>query len=508
VSLAYVERTVERRERARNAPVGASPVAVVDIGSNSVRLVIYDGPLRRALVLHNEKTICAIGRNIVKTSRLHEEGSQMALEALARFRVLSTGYGVKMTEAVATAAARDASNGPEFVARAETTLGAPVRVLSGGEEARIAAEGVLAGMPEANGLVADLGGGSLDMVTVRDGKAGASATLPFGPLRLMDISDGSLNKARNAVTKGLEKAKLDPLKGRALYAVGGIWRALARVEMDYDNYPLHVLHHYTITANRALKLCRVVSGLSRKSLEKMPSVPKRRAEALPYGALVLEQVIQVFNLKEVVVSAYGLREGLLQRLLTREEAAKDPLIEFARDVNARESRVPKHADELFTWMTPLFPKETLEERRIRHAICLMSDVGWRRHPDDRASGAFQQLLRGAYAGADHHERVLMATALYYRYAGENDFPEETNVGGLLGPERAVLALRIGLAARLAFGLSGSIAGELPIMPVHLTTHHVSLDVPPRRRALLADSVIKRLSNLAEAFGKRPQYEGS
>jgi exopolyphosphatase/guanosine-5'-triphosphate,3'-diphosphate pyrophosphatase len=506
--LATVERysTAQKRERSRAAQAAMSPVAVVDIGSNSVRLVVYDGPSRRAAVLHNEKTICAIGRNLVKTGKLHEAGAEMALEALGRFRVLSAGHGVTLTEAVATAAARDAENGPEFVAKAESILGSPIRVLSGGDEARIAAEGVLAGIPEADGLVADLGGGSLDMVTVREGKVGATATLPFGPLRLMDLSDGNLNKARNAVAKGLEKSKLgESLKNRALYAVGGIWRALARVEMDYDNYPLHVLHHYSISANRALKLCKVVAGLSRKSLEKMRSVPKRRAEALPYGALVLEQMIQEFSLKEVVVSAYGLREGLLQRLLTPEEAAKDPLIEYARDVNARESRVPAHAEEMFEWMTPLFPKETAEERRVRRAICLMADVGWRRHPDDRASGAFQQLLRGAYAAADHHDRVLMATAVYYRYSGEDDFPEDTNVGGLLGPERAVLSLRIGLAARLAFGLSGSIAGELPNMPIHLTAQNVALEVPPRRKALLADSVIKRLTNLAEAFGRKPQY---
>jgi exopolyphosphatase/guanosine-5'-triphosphate,3'-diphosphate pyrophosphatase len=504
--LAYADRhsSAEKRELARSAPAETAPVAVVDIGSNSVRLVIYDGALRRALVLHNEKTICAIGRNMVRTGKLHEGGTEMALGALARFKVLSQGFGVRTIDAVATAAARDASNGAEFVAKAESALGAPIRILSGGDEARIAAEGVLAGLPEADGLAADLGGGSLDMVTIEDGKPGTAISLPFGPLRLMDVADDNLKKARNIVGDELEKAKLGNLKGKALYAVGGIWRALARLDMDYENYPLHVLHHYTIPSSHALKLCRVVSGLSKKSLERMPSVPKRRAEALPYGALVLEQMIQAFGLKEVVVSSYGLREGLLQQLLSEDERAKDPLIEFARDINARESRVSAHADELFTWMTPLFPKETAAERRIRRAICYLVDMGWRRHPDDRASGTFQQVLRGAYAGADHHERVLMATAVYYRYAGEDEFPEETNVGGLLGPERAVLSLRIGLAARLAFGLSGSIAGQLPAMPLHLTAQTLALELPAKRQALLADTVTKRLNNLAEAFGRRPQ----
>ncbi|HXJ00096.1 MAG TPA: Ppx/GppA phosphatase family protein [Micropepsaceae bacterium] len=481
------------------------PFAVVDIGSNSVRLVIYEGPWRHAAALHNEKAICAIGRNMVSTGNLDEEGMAFALETLARFRELSEGHNVRDTGAVATAAARDAGNGREFIRRAEKALGRPIRILSGEEEARIAAEGTLAGIPDADGLVADLGGGSLDMVTVKDGKTGSAGTLPFGPLRLMDAAGANLNKARNTVEKGLDKLDFaKSLRGRALYAVGGIWRALAHVDMDERNYPLRVLHHYIIPAGRAVKLCRVVSGLSRKSLEKMPSVPKRRAEALPYGALVMEEMIHGFGFKEVVVSAFGLREGILQRKLKPEEAAKDPLIAFARDVNERESRLPGHAQELFRWMTPLFPKETPGERRIREAACLFSDIGWRRHPDDRAMGTFLQVLRGAYGGADHHERAMMASAVYYRYAGDNDFPEETGVAGLLGVEGSAAAQQIGVTARLAFGLSGAIEGELPRIKLQLSRDAVTLEVPPSKKALLGETVHKRLADLAEAFGRKPQ----
>ncbi|HEX3486252.1 MAG TPA: Ppx/GppA phosphatase family protein [Micropepsaceae bacterium] len=481
------------------------PFAVVDIGSNSVRLVIYEGPWRYAAALHNEKAICAIGRNMVSTGDLDEEGMKLALETLARFREICDGHNVRDTGAVATAAARDASNGREFIRRAEKALGRPIRILSGEEEARIAAEGTLAGIPDADGLVADLGGGSLDMVTVKDGKTGLAGTLPFGPLRLMDVAGANLNKARNTVEKGLDKLDFaKSLRGRALYAVGGIWRALAHVDMDERNYPLRVLHHYVIPAGRAVKLCRVVSGLSRKSLEKMRSVPKRRAEALPYGALVMEEMIHGFGLKEVVVSAFGLREGVLQRKLKPEEASKDPLIAFARDMNERESRLPGHAQELYRWMTPLFPKETPTMRRIREATCLFSDIGWRRHPDDRAMGAFIQVLRGAYGGADHHERAVMASAAYYRYAGYDDFPEETGVAGLLGEEDAIAAQQIGLAARLAFGLSGAVEGELPKLRLNLTRDSVMLEVPPSKRALLGETVQKRLGDLAESFGRKPQ----
>ena len=500
MGLAEVKPRAEPRVQSRYRPV-----AVVDIGSNSVRIVIYDGPWRHATALHNEKALCAIGRNMVTTGRLDEAGMEFALATLVRFREISAGYDVRDFGAVATAAARDASNGREFIRRAEKALGRPIQILSGEDEANIAAEGTLAGIPQADGLVADLGGGSLDMVTVREGKTGPAWTLPFGPLRLMDLSGGSLNKARSAVEKGLDKLDVSKaIKGRTLYAVGGIWRALAHVDMDSQAYPLRVLHHYAIPAGRAVKLCRVISGLSRKSLEKMRSVPRRRAEALPYGALVMEEMIGAFGLKEIVISAYGLREGVLQRKLPEAEAAKDPLIEFARDFGEREGRLPGLGQELFDWMEPLFPKEAPQDRRIRLAACLFSDIGWRRHPDDRSMGAFTQVLRGPYAGADHRERAIMATSVYYRYAGEDDFPEDTGIGGLLGPEGSVQALRIGLAARLAYGITGAIEGELPSMVLRPAKDKLVLEIPAVRKALLAESVEKRLSDLAEAFGKEGQ----
>jgi exopolyphosphatase/guanosine-5'-triphosphate,3'-diphosphate pyrophosphatase len=467
--------------------------------------VIYESARRSAQALHNEKAICAIGRNMVSTGGLDKSGMQVALQTLARFRELCRGHDVQDVGAVATAAARDASNGREFIRAAENALGSSIRVLSGEDEARIAAEGTIAGIPDADGLVADLGGGSLDMVTVEKDATGTAATLPFGPLRLMDYSGGNLNRARDLVGKKLSEFQSAKwLKGRSLYAVGGIWRALAHVDMDEQNYPLSVLHQYVIPSGRAIKLCRVVSGLSRKSLEKMRAVPKRRAEALPYGALVMEETLRAFNLKQVVVSAYGLREGVLHTRLPASERGVDPLIEFARDVNRRDSRNPAHAEEVFAWTGTLFPSESREQRRVREAVCLFSDLAWRRHPDDRAIGGFQQVLHGAFPAANHADRVVMAAAVYFRYAGDRSFPDASGMASLISEENLEFSRSMGLAARLAFGITGSISGILPHTKLRPGRETLVLEMPSARQALAAEPVSKRLSALADAMDKKSQ----
>ena len=477
-----------------------SPIAIVDIGSNSVRLVVYESQRRDAATWQNEKSICGIGRDMVTSGRLHAEGCAAALEALARFRMIADGLKVELREAVATAAARDASNGAEFIARAERAWGSPIRILAGEDEARIAAEGVVAGIPEASGLVADLGGGSLDMVTVKGGRTGDAWTMPFGPLRLMDQAKGDPDKARDIVDKGLKN--ISGLSSTALYAVGGIWRSFARVDMEEHHYPLHVLQHYTIPRGRALRLCKVLAGLSKESVRKIKVVSKRRAESLPYGAVVLERLLLAGEIKDVVISAYGLREGLFYAQLSDEERAKDPLLEFARGANERLARVPQHAREMFEWTQPLFEGESLELKRIREASANFSDIGWRRHPDNRAAGTFNQVLTAPFSGADHRARALIATSIFYRYSGDEDFVRELALAGLLDKDDERRAIRLGLAWRFAFSLSASAAGELGHYRLRLTPAKVVLEVPRKREAIASEPVQKRLGALAEAMDKR------
>jgi exopolyphosphatase / guanosine-5'-triphosphate,3'-diphosphate pyrophosphatase len=490
---------------ARAAWTAKGRVAVCDIGSNSVRLVIYEGLSRSTATVHNEKTICSIGRDLASTGLLNKEGCELALESLRRFRVRVEKMGVVSREAVATAAARDARNGTDFVREAEAAWGAPVRVLSGQEEARLAGAGVLAAIPDADGIAADLGGGSLDMTELRGGKTGEAFSLPVGPLRLLDASKGDMDKARAIVDAELAKIpQLRALENRTLYAVGGIWRTVARVDMLRENYKLHMLQHYAIPCNRAADLCGVLSKQGKKSLELMADVSKRRMELLPYGAVVLQRVLAAVKFKQIVISANGLREGLLYEKMPDEERAKDPLIDFASQENARLSRSPLHAMEMFHWASPLFADDTAEMRRLRLAACLFSDVGWRRHPDQRAHGTYEDVLNYPFMAADHRSREFIATAVYFRYAGGEEMPREVDIPGLLDKQDQRRAYRIGLAARLAFDLSASAPGELTQYRVRTTPSKVLLEVPKRRGMVADETVSKRLFLLGEALERKAE----
>jgi Exopolyphosphatase len=482
-------------------------IGIVDIGSNSVRFVVFDGLARTIHTLHNEKTICSIGRDLGATGMLYKEGVDAALEALRRYRLLAEKLGVTVREAVATAAARDAKNGPDFVKRAESAWGAGVRVLTGTEEAKLAGEGVIAAIPDADGLTADLGGGSLDMVTVKNGHTGEAVSLPFGPLRLVDLSKGDLDRTRQIVDAELSKwLPLKALDGKSLYLVGGIWRSVARVDMLREEYPLQILQSYTIPYTRAVELASVLSKQGRKSLENLAAVSKRRMELLPYGAIVLQRLLLAAKFKDVVVSANGVREGIVFQRLPAEERAKDPLIDFASIENARLARSPQHAMEMFNWATPLFGDENAYYRRLRLAASLLSDLGWRRHPDFRTRGSYQDVLNLPFGGADHRARAFVAAAIFHRYAGDDDIPGELKLAGMLDRQEEKRVLKIGLAARLAFDLSASAAGELGHYRLRLTPSKVVLEIPEKRGVVADDAVGKRLGALGKAFDRNAEIQ--
>jgi exopolyphosphatase/guanosine-5'-triphosphate,3'-diphosphate pyrophosphatase len=485
------------------------PLAVIDIGSNSVRLVVYEGLTRSPTALFNEKTLCGLGREVQSTGLLAADAVEQALSALKRYRALCTTIGVKRILAIATAACRDARNGRAFIKLAERIIGTEIDVLSGAREAEITALGVISGVHRADGVVGDLGGSSLELVDVRGTRARHGLTRPLGGLALADVSGKSVKKAEKVVKMTL--AGLSMLKAcedRSFYAVGGTWRSLARLHMWQTGYPLHVIHGYTIPVEEALEFAKLLHRVDVETLSNIEVVNNARRPLLPYAALVLEHILRIGKPRQVMFSALGVREGLLYSLLKQKDKEKDALIEAARGLNQLRSRSPRHGEELIEWTDRFMASsgldETGEERRLRHAACLLADVGWRAHPDYRGEQSLNIIANAGFTAIDHPGRAYLALAVFYRHVGlVMDDELSPRLRELASTRMLDRARVLGAALRLAYVVSAAMPGVLSRTPLAVERHRLALRLPGEFAALSGERVLNRLRSLARLIGREP-----
>ena len=482
-------------------PADLPRCAVVDLGSNSVRLVVFEGLARNPVAIFNEKAVLRLGRGLHATGRLNEEGLGQALTVMNRYAAIARAMGADPYEVLATAAVRDAENGPAFVAALQQRMpGVPIRVLAGVEEAELAAEGLLCGIPSADGLLADIGGGSLELVRLDRGQRGMAKTFPLGVIRLAERAGGDPLQARAIVEAELAQvAWLAETTGQDLYLVGGAFRALARIHIAQTAYPLNLVHHYTIGRDEARDLTGVIAGASRRALERMPGMPRRRVDDLPFAAVVLRRVLRSSGARRVVFSANGLREGWYMRRVSPAERVRDPLLAAGMDYARRFGRHPALPTALLAWTDPLFPGESGEARRLREAACWMSDIGSHDHPEYRAEQAFLRILRQPGIGLDHHARAFLGLTLALRYEAEPEAPFLATARMLLSEEAARRGVILGVALRLAYTLS---AGTPDLLAgTRLDANHVlTLHLAEGTGVFAGESVTRRLDRLAQAMG--------
>ncbi|MBW3616203.1 MAG: Ppx/GppA family phosphatase [Proteobacteria bacterium] len=476
-------------------------VAVVDVGSNSVRLVLYRVEGRAIWTVHNEKVLAGLGRGLDASRRLNPEGAAAALAALRRFRAVLDGARPAEIHTAATAAVREAEDGPDFVARVREQAGLELHVLSGEEEARWAALGVIAGAPGANGVVGDLGGSSLELMRIGGGEVGQGVTLPLGPFAMGAAKDYDVGRARKEALKRLETVA-DSYGTEVFHAVGGAWRNLALLHMRMAGYPLHVVHQYRLDAREALELARLIARQSRSSLERMPGVSRKRLETLPHAAVLLETVIERLGCERVVFSAYGVREGMIYDAMPPELRARDPLVEGCAALGARLGVAEGLGQALEQWLAPVLaalPPTFRGERgfTLLAAAARLADIGARLHPDHRGALAFNQVLRAPIAGQTHGERAFLAAAIFNRYGADEAMPEASTIGRVLSPERLVRARAMGLALRLGCDLSGRSAALLGRSRLRIESHDLVLTAEPEAAdLLLGEQTRKRLSAVA------------
>ncbi|VXC55470.1 Ppx/GppA family phosphatase [Sphingomonas sp. 8AM] len=472
--------------------------AIIDIGSNSIRLVVYQGPPRLPAILFNEKVLAGLGRSLNQSGSIDEQAMALAHTALRRFAALAREMNVVTLRTVATAAVRDAANGTDLIAVAEAA-GLSVEILPGEKEAEAAGYGVLSGIPDADGIVGDLGGGSLELVRVRRGELLQRASFPLGVLRIAALREsGRLDRHVRQLL--IESDWLGAGRGLPFYLVGGSWRALARLDMEATRYPLPVIHQYVMSAETVTRLRRTLAHVGKARLKDVPGLSSGRIPTLSDAAALLAAMLKHLRSSGTVVSAYGLREGLLYERLSAKQRADDPLIVAARDEGRRNGRFPEHGDLLDRWIAPLFGDDPPADARLRIAACHLADVGWRANPDFRAERGVEIALHGNWVAIDARGRAMVAQALWTALGGATSSPAPLPT---LATETSLRrATQWGLAIRLGQRLSGGLAAPLTRATVSAQGGILRLD--PGDPALYGETVQKRHRALATMMGLQPQ----
>lgn len=477
------------RTKTSGKPVRWKRVGVMDVGSNSVRLVVYDVRGRAMQPRFNEKVLAGLGRGLTSSGRLNKDGVEVAIAALSRFASITRAQNVESLFPFATAAVRDASDGKEFVERVKRETGVALRVLSGNDEARFAAEGVLAGTPDVDGVAGDLGGSSLELARLVGGKYEGGSTYPLGPFAL-DGGGFSEDKIMARVKDVLGGAPELKKSGDVFFAVGGAWRAIGTLHMELTRAPLHMLQNYEMDAGDLLKMLNEIVN-SKKYADILQEVARRRAATIPYAAAVLKTVIELGKFKTVMISSYGVREGIIFDSLDPAERQEDPL-DAGLDALIPDEQAAEFGRALADWSIEAAPY-TLNTR-LTAAACRLVDIGALLHPDHRADLAFDLVARAPLPGLSHRDRAALALAVASRFKRglRNDVSEK-----LLDPNIAGRARALGALMRLAADFSGRSAALLKHAKLTCDGDTLSLRVAAPYRALVSESVERRLEQAAD-----------
>jgi len=473
-------------------------VGVVDVGSNSIRLVVFDGAARSPAYFYNEKVMAGLGQGLAATGRLSPEGVTRAMAALKRFSALARGMGIEALTCVATAAVREAEDGPAFHRAVTRQTGLKLMVVEGEEEARLSAQGVLLGWPHARGLVCDIGGNSMELAEVADGMVGRRASSPLGPFRLQQVEPKGLKRYIQKIMEGLVEAVGDHEK---IYLVGGSWRAIARIDMERRGYPMTVLHEYRMSPEDVTATAKWIANTTISEIKSRTGISSSRLELVPLAVQVLRQLVQTFQPREIAVSSYGIREGLLYEQMSESIRRRDPLIEAARFTERKMSRIPGTGKKLHQFLAPLFEGVTPERDRLIRAACLLHDTSWRAHPDYRAEACFDNVTRSNLAALSHPERVFLGLALLHRYKnGRTGSPLMAPLLKLLTEDQIRDAETLGRAMRFGAMFAIGDPAEAGALTLDREAGTLTLTLTRTGRDLMAEVAEARLKALAGALG--------
>ncbi|OJW59407.1 MAG: exopolyphosphatase [Sphingomonadales bacterium 63-6] len=475
--------------------------AVIDIGSNTVRLVVYGGAQRAPTVLLNERVTARLGRDLMHDGRIPDEAVQIALSGLRRYRRILTDLHIAEVDVIATAAARLATNGAEFLDLVRECGFAPI-LLSGEEEARTSALGVIGAFPGARGVVADLGGGSLELVEIRDGQCTHGASMALGTLMLGELRAAGGDEFRRRVNKALKHEDWAHSMSGPLYMVGGTWRALAGFAMTEAKHPLTDPHGFELTGEDALKLAKRVRLMTPEELVKA-RVSSMRAAMLPDAAALLQVLLARLEPPKLIFSSWGLREGRLFDQLDPAARAQDPLLAGVASFAAPRGGPPMLATRIAGWTVNALPRDGAGSERVRLAATMLALASMQIEPNLRVKQAINWALYKRWINLSDEGRAMIAAALSAN-CGTTNLPRM--LGRLASGTRLNEAICWGLAIRLARRLGGGSRTSLRNTALVISGSRLVLFLGESHADLRADHVAQDLGALAARLGLEPAIE--
>ena len=460
-------------------------VAVIDIGSNSVRLVIYGKNGAYPSPLFDERSNCQLGAGLESTGEIATDRIADALTKIARFAEVIRAMQVDTVYPVATAAVRRASNGDAFKIPAEAILGQPIQVLSQQEEATYVSRGLTLNIPKASGLVADLGGGSIEIVELKKGGVLNSISLNYGHLSTAD--EAEIAAALGAID-WIKRAK-----AKQLFGVGGSFRALGSAFFVHEKYPLPVLHGTKIGSDKVLALCDGFTA----AVPDLDGVPLARRQTMPMAGKIIRSLVHMSGVKRLVVSGTSIRDGVIAINELKPEQRADFLVAISQEIALATGRFAGASDALKNFVLPLALVGSKASQRLINVACNLADICWHEHSDLRGDIAARRVLGLPVNCMTHKERVWLSVALYHRYVGlKRNKPRPRGLDSLLGRRHVIEATTIGLALRFALIFSAGTTTHLNHIRLECLPGKIRLHIAATARDLFDSACQRRLNALA------------
>ncbi len=455
----------------------SSAYAIIDIGSNSLRLVIFKELQRYPLKILDDSVLCRLG-DLDEHGNLKAERMEMAYAALRRYKAICHSLRVDKIYPIATAVVRDAANQAPFIKRVKELCGASVQIISAEEEAHYSASGVISAFSSPHGLVADLGGSSMELIRLDQGRLCEKISIPVGPLALSKTPESE----RDLLLERCFHAA-SPLFARSpetLYLVGGSARAFAKAYMEKTNHPIEIIHGYEMTSSQALEALDWLESQTPTTLDLFSLRVSRRKAMLPLAARPLRFLIESAHPKRIIFSNYGLREGFAHTLLPREEQRIDALLASCQTVASVYEKFPLPTAHIGAWMEPILTYGGFTEKkwdRLLAAMTHLSDCGWTAFHEHRADYAFSKVMHSPWILCTHQERLILALALYYRYDGKSPECALLPYGNLLGDQELSFARTVGLLLSFYAILFDNMPDTWKLFPYTLKDDVISISAP-------------------------------